>query len=229
MKILIKYHQRLGDVIRVLAMARSLDEKGHQVYIECFPEYHSIFKICPYAQPIAPGRAYPPGFKFDYMIDLEIWPNRYHQYRKSGKKWWDFVTNSHPITQGLKWRSPFVEPLPPYPIDNPQRYCVVANAGFSQMPRIEPSKVSALAQKLYPNLTTLCLGIGQAHGKETWWTATDLCYLAGLIKNAGAVVTINTSVTYFADALRDKYDHIAETGNNGQDDFVSSKQNRHVL
>lgn len=228
-KILLKYHQRLGDVIRVLAMARSLSEKGWEVYIECLPEYHSIFKVCPYAQAVSPNQKPPPGFKFDVMLDLEIWPSKYHSYRSSQKKWWDFVTGLHPLLKDLKWRNPFVDPFPSYPVDQAKLYCVVANCGFSQVPRIDPEKVEALAKKLYPNLQTICLGVHANHGKGTYLMAADLSHLVGLIKNAGAVVTINTAVTYIADAVREKYDHIVETGNNGQDDFKSDKQKRHIL
>lgn len=227
MKILLKYHLRLGDILQVLAIARSLDEQGFQVYVECNAEYHSIFKICSYAQAIYPGQKGPPGFKFDHILDLQIWPHRYHDYRRSKKKWWDFVTGLYPLLTGLEWRSPFVEPLPSFPIDDAKGYVVVANAGFSQSPKIPPQKVTEFAAKLYPNLTPLHLGTHQVHGPAAYCQVTDLCHIAGLVKNAGAVVTINTSVDFFADSLRDQYDHIV----NGveQDDFFSTKQTRHII
>lgn len=227
MKILLIYHMRLGDILQVLAMARSLTEQGHEVYIECNQEYHSIFKICPYAQAVYPGQKPPPGFKFGWIIDLQIWPSRYHDYRHSKKKWWDFVTSIHPLLTGLPWRSPFVEPLPPFPVDDAKKYVVIANSGYSQMPKINPQKVTDLAGKLYPNLHQLHLGTNTSHGPASYYQATDLCHLAGLIKHAGAVVTINTSVDYFADLLRDHYDHVV----NGveQDDFFSKKQTRHTI
>jgi hypothetical protein len=230
MKILLKYHYRLGDVIRVLSLAKQLDEKGHSLYVECNAEYHSIFKICPYAMPVKPGQTPPPGFKFDLELDLQIWPNRYNYYRATKKPWWDFVTSLHPLLYGMEFVNPFVEPYPHMPIDEASRYCVVANTGYSQEPKPDPRAVTALAKSLYPGLTTLHLGKADMHGPETFFQATDLCHLVSLVKHAGAIVTIATSIDLIAAKVREGVYHvIPNLSFNGQEDFQAPNQIRHPL
>lgn len=224
-KLLLRYHQRLGDVIQCMSMAMQLAMQGHEVYVECNREYHSIFKLCPYVMPIYPGQQAPPGFKIDHVIDPQIWPYRYNEYRKSKMKWWDFVTSQHPLINGLQWSSPFQESLlPDCPIASPEKYCVIAATGFSQVPRLDPNKIIVLAQKLFPGL--LAFPIGHQKG---YYQATDLCELVSLIRGAGGIVTINTSIDYIADSVREEYDHVICEGFGGQDDFESSKQNRHKV
>src|ERR1700749_120476 len=141
-KLLIRYHQRLGDIIQCLAMAKQLVIQGYEVYIECNREYHTIFKLCPYVMPVWPGQPAPRGFKIDHVIDPQIWPRRYQEYRKSGLKWWSFVTSQHPILNGLEWENPFeLSIIPESPIVSPENYCVIAATGFSQVPKLDPNKV----------------------------------------------------------------------------------------
>lgn len=222
-KVLIRYHQRLGDVIQCLSMAKQLVQQGHEVYLECNQEYHSIFKLCPYVMPVYPGQQPPKGFKIDHVIDPQIWPLRYNHYRRTKLKWWTFITSLHPLLNGLEWSTPFENSLIPVsPIQNPEKYVVVAATGFSQVPKLEPKRIIDLASKLFPGLTPLPIGLG---GK--YFQATDLCDLVSLVQKAGAVVTINTSVDFMADSTREEYDHVICTGFDEQDDFLSPKQNRH--
>jgi hypothetical protein len=205
-------------------MARQLARQGHEMYIECLQEYHSIFRICPYAMPVYPGQIPPRGFKFDHVIDPQIWPNLYRLYRASKQKWWDFVTSYHPLLNGLKWENPFIEQLlPASPIMEPEKCCVIAHTGFSQVPQIDPQKVVELAQKLYPSLIPMTIS---SKGR---YRATDLCDLVSFVQKAGAVVCINTSIDYMADSVRESYDHVICAGFGQQDDFQSPKQRRHSL
>lgn len=224
MKLLLRYHLRLGDIIKVLSIAMQLDALGNQVWIECNREYHSIFKLCPYAMPAYPGQIPPKGFKFDHVLNLQIWPDHYNAYRASKLKWWDFVTSLYPSLQGCIWSNPFeLSLLPESPMRSPEKLVIIANTGFSQVPAIEAHRVYDLATRLYPNLTPFPIGFKNA------FQATDLCDLVSLIHHAGAVVTINTSIDYMADATRESYDHVINTGFGSQDDFESDKQIRHSL
>lgn len=223
-KIIIRYHQRLGDIIQCLSMAKQLVAQGYELYIECNQEYHSIFKLCPYVMPIYPGQVAPRGFSVDCVIDPQIWPHRYSEYRKSKLKWWPFVTSQHPLLRGLEWCSPFEKALiPTSPIQNPENYLLIAATGFSQVPRLEPKKVIALATELYPHLLPITVG---PQGK---YMATSLCDLVSFVQKAGAVVTINTSIDYIADSVREDYNHIICEGFKTQDDFFSPKQTRHHI
>jgi hypothetical protein len=223
-KLLLRYHQRLGDIIQCLSMCRQLARQGHEMYLECNQEYHTIFRICPYVMPIFPGQAPPRGFRFDHVIDPQIWPQRYYQYRASKQKWWEFTTSLHPLLGGLTWQSPFLENvLPVSPWVKPESFCLIAHTGFSQVPAIDPQNVVALAQRLHPTLIPLTIGI------KGRYRTTDLCDLVSFVQKAGAVVTINTSVDFMADSLREKYDHVICSGHGEQDDFFSEKQVRHSL
>jgi hypothetical protein len=203
-------------------MARQLVAQGYELYIECQREYHSIFRICPYVMPVYPDQIPPRGFKFDHVIDPQIWPQRYQAYRRSKMKWWPFVTAQHPMLSGLEWSNPFEEALlPDCPLKHPEALLVIAHTGFSQVPKIEPSRVVELAYKEYPDFIPVLLG--------HTYRATDLCDLVSLVKQAAAVVTINTSVDFMADSFREQYDHVICSGFGGQDDFESPKQTRHSL
>ena len=88
----IKYSQRLGDIVRCLPAAKYLSEQGHEVFFDCFPQYHGVFELVSYVRPAV-------ELRLDAeVLDLEIWPNRYIEYRASGKTWTDFVY-SHPLLE----------------------------------------------------------------------------------------------------------------------------------
>ena len=73
----IKYSQRLGDVLRCLPAAKYLADQGHEVFFDCFDQYHGVFDLVSYVRA---------GSKGD-VLDLEIWPNRYNDFIKSKKNW----------------------------------------------------------------------------------------------------------------------------------------------
>ena len=77
----IKYSQRLGDVLRCLPACKYLADQGHEVFFDCFDQYHGVFDLVSYVKA---------GNKGD-VLDLEIWPNRYNDFIKSRKTWHDFV------------------------------------------------------------------------------------------------------------------------------------------
>ena len=95
----IKYSQRLGDIIRCLPACKYLADQGHEVFFDCLPQYHGIFEMVSYVKV---------GNKGD-VIDLEIWPNKYQEYRFSGKTWTEFVY-AHPemMPQPKDYQKPII-------------------------------------------------------------------------------------------------------------------------
>ena len=118
----IKYSQRLGDVLRCLPAAKFLADQGHEVFFDCLPQYHSVFDLVSYVKA---------GSKGD-VIDLEVWPNKYEEYRKSKKTWTDFVY-SHPEIKGADKTNIFLDKLDEKPSKElPEKYNLVAPFGISQ-------------------------------------------------------------------------------------------------
>ena len=46
----IKYSQRLGDVLRCLPAAKYLADQGHEVFFDCFAQYHGVFELTSYVK-----------------------------------------------------------------------------------------------------------------------------------------------------------------------------------
>jgi hypothetical protein len=199
---LIRYHLRLGDIIKCLPAARHLAAQGHKVLFECDPEYFSLFRCVSYAEPVLPGIIYEEGQVKE--LDLQIWPRRYQDYLDSGKTWWDYVYGMYTELEGIKWSNPFdnVQYLMP-DLNPPKNYCLIAPNGYSQSVKFPVEKVVGLAEKLYPDLPKVVVGIGYNNfpGKDG---------LVSAVACASKVVTINTSVTYIASAFHKDYDHIIE-------------------
>ena len=88
MRTIIRYHERLGDVLRILPLAKHLSERGEEVFIECKDQYADILKCETYCKHWKIRTEYDES---DKIIDRQIWPTRYEEWRKSGKWWEDFV------------------------------------------------------------------------------------------------------------------------------------------
>lgn len=136
----IKYSQRLGDVLRCLPAAKYLADKGHEVFFDCFAEYHGVFEMTSYVKA---------GHRQGDIIDLEIWPNRYEAFIKSRKTWHDFVY-SHPEIKGA-WpiRTDIV--LDKLGLDRvkgmPSKYNLVAPFGISQSDKRNPIEIIVEARR----------------------------------------------------------------------------------
>jgi len=217
--LIIKYWQRLGDVIQCASLGKQLVEQGRfdQVKIWCNPCYHDIFKMFP--PTVTPCSQIPTDSST--IFDLEIWPHRYDAYRASEKPWWYFVTSLYPVLRGIKWASPFASGASEMFLKKPNTFAapttLVFDTGFSQVPSLPPHKIMELALRLYPNT------------RITRIYCPSLVDLVTAVHDAKNVVTINTSVDFIADSVRTNYDHVICTGHKLQDDFYSPKQRRHLI
>lgn len=216
MKILIQYHERLGDILRMLPLAKYLNEKGNEVLFQCKDEYHGIFECISYAKPV---RIDEEIGGFDFIFNRQIWPNLYQEYRGSGKKWEQFVFGEYfPDAVGKRI---VLDRLPE--AINDSGYNVVAPFGISQVNRIDPTLVIKKALQMYgiekliilcpePNLAkNLLVGMG--------YHCSSVAEMASLIKNAKNFLGINSSPAVIASAVRDSYDWIPDGSFNGQDDY----------
>lgn len=143
MKIILQYHIRLGDIVRIFPLAAHLAKRKHEVFIECLPKYASILGLIDYAKwkdPAQPVKDLEGKPLYDVLYPLQIWPNLANQYRTETppKKFLDFVIEQHGRDfRGLKQQITF-DTLPPLePIllryGIPRDYSLACPVGFTEM------------------------------------------------------------------------------------------------
>ena len=219
---LIRYHERLGDVVRCLPIARHLANAGFTVYHECLPQYHRIFQNVSYVRPVAPGL----GISPDRVYNLQIWPRRYEAFRASGLPWWEFVTSLYDELHGLPLHIEF-DALPAHDLRAkyglPADYSLLCPFGYSQLHPVPPQEFFALHDGLWSEGADYILA--DAHQREQLldqgWPAAhllsaDLADLPALIRDARHLLTINSAPDIIASAVRETWHKIPEA--NPQDD-----------
>lgn len=193
----IKYQQRLGDVIRCLPACKYLAEQGHEVFFDCFPQYHGVFELVSYVRPTA-------ELRLDAeVLDLEIWPNRYIEYRTSGKTWTDFVYN-HPLIQKADKINIVFDMLGEGTAEGlPESYNLVAPFGISQGHKRNPLEVIVEARKRLgeKNFYILCPPGTSIKGLECF-TANSVEQMARAIRGANEFWCINSAPMTIANAVR---------------------------
>ena len=190
----IKYSQRLGDVLRCLPAAKYLADKGHEVFIDCFAQYHGVFEMTSYVKA---------GHRQGDIIDLEIWPNRYEAFIKSKKTWHDFVY-SHPEIKGADKTNIILDRLDSERIKGmPEKYNLVAPFGISQSDKRNPIEIIVEARKQMgeKDFYVLCPE-GLAISGLNCYTAPTIADMAKIIRDADGFWTINSSPVILASAVR---------------------------
>lgn len=212
MKILIQYHERLGDVIRLLPLAKHLSDKGNEVFIECKDQYADILKCVTYAKHKRIEDQYE---GFDHIFNRQVWPLLYDEYRQSGKWWEDFVYGEY-APEAVGERVVFDSIIEG---ENLGTFDLVAPFGISQIVRHDPMKVVVKAVKLYgkEDLAVLCPPEYSINGLRTI-TAKSVSELPWIIKSSRNFLGINSSPAVIASATKDYFDLIP-TGND-QDDYT---------
>jgi hypothetical protein len=191
----IKYSQRLGDVLRCLPACKYLADQGHEVFFDCFAQYHGVFEMVSYVKA---------GHRQGLVIDLEIWPARYDEYRKSKKPWHDFVYSHHSIKDADRTNI-VLDNLDKSPaVGLPEEFNLVAPFGVSQGDRRNPVEIiqDAVSELGTDNTIILCPpGSLQIHGIRTY-TAPTIADMAKAIRDAKEFICINSSPAVVASAVR---------------------------
>lgn len=212
MKVLIQYHQRLGDVVRMLPVAKFLANRGDDVWFECKDEYADILKCTTYAKHKKIDASYE---GFDFIFNREVWPNLYQEYRSSGKRWEEFVFGKdfpeavdERIVLDNIWMAPDLG-----------LYDLVAPFGISQIIKHDPMMVIKKGIELYgkDNIVVLCPPEFDINGLKAI-SCGSVAYMPSLIQRARNFLGINSSPSVIASAVRESYDLIP-TGNY-QDDYT---------
>jgi hypothetical protein len=215
LNILLVYHLRLGDIARCLPIAKHFADRGHHVYFECNQEYHGLFQMVDYCRPLFPNT-----FRehFDRVIDLQVWPEKFDDFKNGDKTWDEFVFGLLPegkdIDRQIYLSTPAIV-TPPEIKD----MVICFPCGFSQVKKHEIRNVIAAAHIVAKGRPVLLIG-KEEHGLKQLDSIEEMC---AYIKNAGDVVTINTSASILASAFRDKWWHLSDLP---KLDFVHPKQIR---
>lgn len=213
MRITLRYLQRLGDICQLLHTAHVLTERGHEVAIECWPRFANILDCCTYVRYSNPYAPLPSDLKLHLGIhpDGGGTPERYTAYRKRNEPWHKFVLDEHEITRGT-YGPPVFDKMGyfnprDYGLPDSGEYAIVANTGYSQVDKVSPESVMALAKRLYPDVPIYPLSDKMTGGLYV----KHLRDFPGLLAHAKHVLSINTAVAIIAAGARSKYHHIPQT------------------
>ena len=190
----IKYSQRLGDVLRCLPAAKHLSDQGHEVFFDCFAQYHGVFDLVSYVKA---------GHRMGDVIDLEVWPNRYEEYRKSRRSWTDFVY-SHPEIKDADKTNIILDKLDDKPADGlPETYNLVAPFGISQTFYRNPLTLiqDAVKELGKDSVFVLCPPDIKIQGLNTY-TAKSVEQMVKAIRGADQFWAVNSSPIIIASAVR---------------------------
>jgi hypothetical protein len=216
MRVCLVYHQRLGDIVRILPIARHLAGQGHEVFIECLPQYHGIFGAVSYVAPSP--REHREEIKFDRVYELEIWPNRYDDFRRSGKTWHEYVFGIFPEFAEINPRPHFdriddVGGLEDYGLD--KDICIFAPFGYSQMRHFRFSDLLKECRRLAKRRIVILADGLQAKalrdagvGDSDILQANSQADLPRLLRDAAEVFAINSAPCVIAGAVRDWFWHV---------------------
>lgn len=227
MKICLAYSQRLGDIIRILPIARHFAADGNKVLIECLPQYHDLFDCVSYCRPTVRERRTENGF--DLVFDLEIWPYRYSDFIESGKTWLDFVYGIHPALEGID-RTPIFDLIDSMPgladYGLPADVNIFSPFGYSQRRRHDlGTLVQAARARILGDFVTLADPIhanalsASGIARKTILTARSSAHLPRLLRDARSVFTTNSAPSIICGAVRSEFWHVL--GGESQNDAIS--------
>ena len=196
-RVRIVYHMRLGDVVRCLPIARYFYERGHEVEIECAPEYHGVQSLVGYALLVPPNHPLEPGTR---VLDLQIWPKRADDFEASGMTWQEYVPTLFPEGPQIDFNRILFDRLPPTP-DRITEEALCFPQGYSQRFAHHPGVIFDVAHQLFKGVPVVAMG-------PSYHMEESIFKYAQRIQRARYVLTINSSASIFASAVRASWHHV---------------------
>lgn len=228
MTIKLRFLRRLGDICLLLHTAYRLNEQGHEVLIECEPRFADILKCCSYVKYSNPYCPEPADETYNLGIAPEGGgsPERYREFRTSGKTWGEFVIDSVPRLAGtygppvfdvLHWFNPRDYDLP-----KSGRYALVAASGYSQQQKYPEESVIAKARETFGDIDMARL-TDKPNATPGYIYVKRLRDMPGLIQHAKYFMGINSAPVIVAAGVREVYHHIVMTLPSAQQDLTLFK------
>lgn len=163
------------------------------MFIECLPQYASALDLISYAKWTEPGSGE------GEILDFQIWPNRYNEYRNSGKSYVDFMYD-HPALNGVD-RQIILDRVPSGPPSGlPDQYNLLAPLGISQGWQYPTIDILDKAKELMGDFIIMCEK--KYYFNTRHWSAGSVVQMAQAINHADNFMTINSSPAVLASALR---------------------------
>jgi len=135
------------------------------------------------------------------IIDLELWPYRFDEYRQSGKSWTDFVY-AHPRLAGADKTNIVLDRLDGGGAkDLPENYSLVAPFGISQCTKRNPVDLIKAACAELKDVIVLCPPELTLTGVNTS-TAPTIADMAKAVRDAKEFWCINSAPACLAAATR---------------------------
>lgn len=216
MKLLLVYHYRLGDILRILPIARHFAAQGCEVAVECYEQYHGIFSAVSYARPVAPNHTE----HFNRIERLQLWPDHAEAFHASGKTWLDFVYGLAPDFAGIDRNIVFdrIDEQPaPAAYGLPARYSLLCPFGYSQSTPRPFAELYTIACRENADPRPFVVADSQQSielAKHFPLSRIVTCYspahLVRLIRDASAVTAINSAPCVIAGASRASYTHVSD-------------------
>lgn len=194
---IIKYQERLGDVLRCLPACKYLADQGHRVLFDCLEQYHGVFEMVSYVKPLD-------AIPFDAeIIDLQIWPTRYADFIMAKKPWHDFVYSDPRIKKAERTNIVLDLLGKERAIGLPEKYHLIAPFGISQTHKRNPLLMIQDAAKELgrDNIVVLCPPEIRIEGLKTF-TAPSVEQMAKAIRDADEFWAINSSPVILASSVR---------------------------
>lgn len=163
------------------------------MFVECLPQYSSALDLISYAKWVAPGEGE------GEILDFQIWPKRYTEYRNSGKPYVDFLYD-HPALHEVD-RQILLDRVPDGPPPGlPDQYNLLAPMGISQAWNYPTLDIQIKAEELMGDYLIMCEK--NYYFRRRHWTAQSAVEMARAIKHAIIFMTINSAPAVLASAVR---------------------------
>ncbi len=193
------YHMRLGDVVRCLPIAKYFADRGWLVEIETLPEYHGVQALVSYCDFIDAGNK-PLHRPQDRTLDLQIWPHRADDFEASGKTWQEYIPTLFPEGPQIDFNRILFDRLPPTP-DRITEEALCFPQGYSQRFAHHPGVIFDVAHQLFKGVPVVAMG-------PSYHMEPSIFEYAQRIQRARHVLTINSSASIFASAVRASWHHV---------------------
>lgn len=223
MRYIVRYDQRLGDILMSLPACQHLARRGHDVQFFTAPQYRSVFQLVSYVRwtdDCQPREG-------ECLLDLRIFPPRWNDFRTCGLSWRKFVYGLYPeILEAETLPICFDRQIPAADYGLPDDYTLISPFGHSQLKRPSIEWFVETVRKITGHTRNLYI-LSESPLVNSDFpsvTVTSLAHLPEIIRRAREFFTINSAPSIIASVVRTHYYHVYQPDYDGQDNFEAASQ-----